>query len=254
MFTSTTESYLHYFNVPKAMPDSNDSIIAVMLSIIDARIIMKIMNLLLTEKSLIIIGSNPGVVSCITLGISTLIQPFQWSGALLPLVPNSGKELFGCPVPFILGTITTTLSIEDINSNTAVLNIYDPVIDRKPNIKTKIDANQDVRLSSINQTEAWFTRLPELQSTMPISDSLDQQLRYSRRSLVSSKIDRRKVINSDPFNTNEYLFDLCFFNSMTPSDLQAVHQVFKITIIISLLTKLISVRPLLLLKSTIKSI
>jgi len=254
MLSNTIENYLHYFIVPKVMPDSNDSIMAVMLSIIDARVIMKIMNLLLTEKSIIIIGSNPGVVSCITLGISTLIQPFQWSGALLPLVPNSGKELFGAPVPFILGTITTTLTMEDINSNTAVLNIYDPVIDRKPNTKTKIDANQDVRLSSINQTEAWFTRLPELQSTMPICDSLDQQLRYSRRSLISSKIDRRKVQNSELFSANQYLFDLCFFDSMTPSDLQAVHQVFKIIITIKLLAKLISFRPFLLLKSIIKSI
>lgn len=80
---------------------------------------------------------------------------------MLPLVPNCGKELFGAPVPFILGTTATTLTMDDINPNTAVLNIFDPILDRNSK-ETKSKKSEDARLSKNNHTEAWFTRVPEV--------------------------------------------------------------------------------------------
>ena len=58
--------------------------------------------------------------------------------------------------------------MDDINANTAVLSIYDPVFDyNDTNTITKID---DIRLIKNNHTEACFTRVPELQSLMPICE------------------------------------------------------------------------------------
>lgn len=170
------------------------------------------MNLLLTEKSIIVIGTNPGVVSIITLGISTLIQPFKWTGALLPIVPRNITELFGAPIPFILGTIATTLNFDDINTNTAVLSIYDPELDRKP---CSFTTTKKEIYRQNKCTEAFFTRLPELHSTMPICVHLENQLRSSRRLLMNSKVGSTSA--------NVHLFDLCFMkNGMTSSETTAV--------------------------------
>ena len=65
----------------------------------------------------------------------------------------------------LIGTINTTLNMDDINANTAVLSIYDPVFDyNDTNTITKID---DVRLIKNNHTEACFTRvIPSPPSTV----------------------------------------------------------------------------------------
>eukprot|EP01035_Chromulina_nebulosa_P030512 gene30512-40539_t len=63
------------------------------------------MSLLLTEKSLIVCGQQPGVVTAVTIAITYLIQPFEWEGVFVPLVPDDVRELFESPVPFITGTI-----------------------------------------------------------------------------------------------------------------------------------------------------
>jgi hypothetical protein len=100
---------------------------AVLLSTITSRNIYQLANLLLMEKSLVIVGKNVGMVrfvvhyffcevtninwhvfqvTALAFAIVNLINPFTWEGVFVPLVPNSvARELFGAPVPFILGKL-----------------------------------------------------------------------------------------------------------------------------------------------------
>jgi hypothetical protein len=82
------------------------------------------------EKSLIIYGRNPGIVSAITLGVMNLISPFLWEGIFIPLVPDIARELFGAPVPLIIGTISPP-RIADVSPATAILHLNDDSIQAK---------------------------------------------------------------------------------------------------------------------------
>jgi hypothetical protein len=93
-------------------------------------VIFKIINLLLMEKSLIIYGKNPGIVSAITLGVVNLISPFLWEGIFIPLVPDVARELFGAPVPLIIGTISPP-RLQDISPATAILHLNDDCVQAK---------------------------------------------------------------------------------------------------------------------------
>jgi hypothetical protein len=82
------------------------------------------------EKSLIIYGKNPGIVSAITIGVMNLIKPFIWEGIFLPLVPDVARELFGAPVPLVAGT-TSPPRLVDISPATAVLHLNDDSVQTK---------------------------------------------------------------------------------------------------------------------------
>lgn len=72
---------------------------------IPENLFFKILNLLLMEKSLIIYGVHSGIISTITLGILHLLQPFLWEGICVPLLPDSAMELYGAPIPYVIGTV-----------------------------------------------------------------------------------------------------------------------------------------------------
>ena len=85
---------------------------------LSSTIIFKIINLLLMEKSLIIHGKNAGIVTTITMAVINLISPFLWEGIFVPLVPDNARELFGAPVPLVVGT-TSAPRVNDVSSDTA---------------------------------------------------------------------------------------------------------------------------------------
>lgn len=82
------------------------------------------------EKSLIIYGKNPGIVSAISLGVMNLISPFLWEGIFIPLVPDIARELFGAPVPLIIGTISPP-RLSDVSAATAILHLNDDAVQAK---------------------------------------------------------------------------------------------------------------------------
>jgi hypothetical protein len=93
---------------------------------IPEHLFFKILNLLLMEKSLIITGAHSGIISTITLGILYLLQPFQWEGICVPLLPDSATELFGAPIPYVIGTVKKPSTQEMVNyPMTAVLCLND---------------------------------------------------------------------------------------------------------------------------------
>eukprot|EP01038_Epipyxis_sp_PR26KG_P004365 gene4365-6176_t len=179
---------------------------SVMFAHLNSQIIFKIINLLLMEKSLIIYGKNAGIVTSITLAVTTLISPFVWEGIFVPLVPDNARELFGAPVPLIAGT-TSPPRIDDVSNSTAILYLNDDVV-----VQTEVKATSPLtkkyrslsrknnNLSNNNNSKgnnqmnnknnqiefiAWFVRLPEVNADMPVDSEICKRIDYVRRLICS---------------------------------------------------------------------
>lgn len=178
------------------------------------------------EKSLIIYGKNPGIVTSITLAVINLISPFVWEGIFVPLVPDNARELFGAPVPLILGTISPP-RIADVSTSTAILYLNDDIVIHTPIAKksrgssssssitpsgrvslSKYASNTEAGASSgaittpaaagegslaessQYQSEflAWFVRLPEVTADMPLDEEISRRIEYTRTLLCNRYI------------------------------------------------------------------
>ncbi|KAJ1432206.1 hypothetical protein B484DRAFT_430005, partial [Ochromonadaceae sp. CCMP2298] len=58
------------------------------------------------------------------MAVINLIAPFRWEGIFVPLVPDNARELFGAPVPLIVGT-TSPPRITDVSPDAAILFLND---------------------------------------------------------------------------------------------------------------------------------
>jgi hypothetical protein len=76
---------------------------AVLFSRVSAEVIVKTINLLLLEQSLVITGDDPGLVSAIGTAIISLLSPFQWDGVFIPVLPAGLSDFLHSPVPFVVG-------------------------------------------------------------------------------------------------------------------------------------------------------
>eukprot|EP01035_Chromulina_nebulosa_P019492 gene19492-25378_t len=59
--------------------------------------------LLLIEAKVLVIGQEPGIVSCSVLGLKSLLAPLAWAGPLIPVIPLKHAELIEAPVPLLAG-------------------------------------------------------------------------------------------------------------------------------------------------------
>lgn len=116
-----------------------------------------------------------------------------WSGVFVPLVPQSARELFQAPVPFILGT-TTPPRGEDLGTNTAVLYIQEQVAvvcdtgnnsqqhpatagPRKSHTQASgLTSPKSLHTHPVMEYTTWFTRLPEVSADMPLSETLEREV------------------------------------------------------------------------------
>ena len=188
----------------------------VTLSYLNSSIILKLINLLLMEKSLVVVGSHPAIVSMVSLGIKNLILPFKWEGVFVPLVPTSARELFGAPVPYILGT-THAPRESEVSATSAILYLQEQedsiflrysetvkvsndtlILDKMKEIGGYPDNGESIRsdtlryIASLNckqhypvaETVAWFVRLPDtINADMPHDETVAKNIDTTRRYL-----------------------------------------------------------------------
>ena len=65
--------------------------------------IQKIINIILLERSIIVIGKNSIDVSASIFALIDLLKPFQWAGTVIPILPTSLFEILSSPVPYLVG-------------------------------------------------------------------------------------------------------------------------------------------------------
>jgi hypothetical protein len=221
-------------SVPITMSDWTS---AILFSCFNSRIIIKIINLLLMEKSLIILGKNPGLVTACTVAISSLMNPFSWTGVFIPLVPSCAREVFEAPVPFIFGTTFLPCSIDKISPNAAVISLNDPRGDLR-NKDTRWKRSSKKNKESSDEVEAWFMKLPEMGVDMPSSEALHIHINSVRNTLTLAKRARRKFQEASiqtaldkielnqtvviPDKTAVMMNDLCFLEYMTKCEVNTV--------------------------------
>jgi hypothetical protein len=57
----------------------------------------------LQEKSVVFVAQDIGIVSSCVLAMVALLRPFKWPNLIIPIVPNSLREVIEAPVPLIAG-------------------------------------------------------------------------------------------------------------------------------------------------------
>ena len=57
------------------------------------------------EVKIIVIGCEPGMVSCVVLSLLALLRPLSWVAPLIPVLPLKYVEFIESPVPILAGMI-----------------------------------------------------------------------------------------------------------------------------------------------------
>ena len=152
-----------------------------MLSLISPSVILRLLNVLVLEKSLIVYGQNVSMVTAVTIAIMGFLKPFQWQGVFIPLVPPNAMEILGAPVPFIVGTCCEISKIE-MSPNAALLNLD----------------------SLFNLMTGALLEMPDISVLMP----LDQELRTTIGIATKILSDRLPVKNIHEIQLSTFLTDL----------------------------------------------
>ena len=64
-----------------------------------------LLSLLICEVKVIVIGCEPGMVSCVVLSLLALLRPLSWVAPLIPVLPLKYVEFIESPVPILAGMI-----------------------------------------------------------------------------------------------------------------------------------------------------
>ena len=84
---------------------------------VDGVILAKALSLLLGEASLVVVGADGGAAGDVALGLTELLKPLRWRGALVMALPRDDAEsLLGAPIPIVAGCSERTFaSLEDVD-------------------------------------------------------------------------------------------------------------------------------------------
>jgi len=73
--------------------------------------LIKILKMLLLERSVLIIGNNPGEVSVCSCALLELLKPYKWASVFIPVLPGDALDFVDSPVPFVAGATYEDKSI-----------------------------------------------------------------------------------------------------------------------------------------------
>ena len=97
--------------------------VATLLLRTNATSIVTLTNLLLLERSLLILGTNHDEVTSCSLALLSLLAPFKWASAFMPIIPHDMLDFVSSPVPFIAGVVRRTeLGLKKIEEDYRVQN------------------------------------------------------------------------------------------------------------------------------------
>ena len=76
--------------------------------------LMRVLHLMMLERSVLIAGSKVEEVSSCACALMQLLSPFKWAGTFVPLLPNDMMDFLLSPVPFVVGMVVDSFaSVED---------------------------------------------------------------------------------------------------------------------------------------------
>ena len=91
--------------------------IAAAVATVDGGILARALSLLLGEVSLLVVGADGGAAGDVALGLTELLKPLRWRGALVMALPrDDAQSLLGAPIPIVAGCSERTFaSLEDVD-------------------------------------------------------------------------------------------------------------------------------------------
>ena len=129
-------SYIKSLRIDNKMTTLDEFVCGVLFSVIPTADIMTILSLLLTEKSIVIHGTDTGLTTSIATALLFLLHPFNWEGIFVPLTPVTAHEIMQAPVPFIVGTVHRP-NPKVLSASVGILYIDDYLSDLLPEGYTK---------------------------------------------------------------------------------------------------------------------
>jgi len=117
--------YMNSFRISTRVLSLSEWTIALAVALIPSELVVRIHSLLLQELSLLVYGSDPGMVTAIATAFNLLLQPFAWEGIFVPLLPTAAYEALDAPVPFIVGVVASSRPVVQIAPSAGILCIDD---------------------------------------------------------------------------------------------------------------------------------
>jgi len=178
-------SYIKSLRIDNKMTTLDEFVCGVLFSVVPTADIMNILSLLLTEKSIIVYGTDAGLTTSIATALLFLLHPFNWEGIFVPITPVSAHEIMQAPVPFIVGTVHRP-NPKVIASSVGILYIDDYLSNTSPH----------------GYLKSYF-KLPE--SDLDPSKYCDPSKTHAYRELCTkvSKLSKRLNVISDELNYNQ---------------------------------------------------
>ena len=62
-----------------------------------------LLHAIFTEKSIVCYGKNLNTISSLILGLESLLRPFKWTMALVPILPEQLLDTIEAPLPLLAG-------------------------------------------------------------------------------------------------------------------------------------------------------
>lgn len=86
---------------------------------------IRAMNVILLERSVLFVSSDPYSLTYIIEAIMALIFPFEYQMVYIPLLPKSMLEFLSSPVPFVSGIDASVLvdALDSVYSGTCIVNV-----------------------------------------------------------------------------------------------------------------------------------
>ncbi len=63
------------------------------------------LGMMMCEVKIIVVGEEPGIVSCAVIGLTALLRPLSWVAPIIPILPHKHIDFVESPVPIVVGVV-----------------------------------------------------------------------------------------------------------------------------------------------------
>lgn len=100
--TFSDETYVFSTALPMPQVAAHWGVASLMTRIKSSDLIL-VLKLLLVERSVLIIGESPHLVTACACALLELLKPYVWASNFMPLLPGEMLDFVNSPVPFLIG-------------------------------------------------------------------------------------------------------------------------------------------------------
>lgn len=166
---------------------------AALFGLLPAAVVVRLQSLLLLERSLVVCGSDAGLVSTVCTGLALLLRPFAWEGCFVPLLPSSALEVLEAPVPFLVGVCS--LALPSAVSSAAAVLFLDDYLGAKHRTSPRarflqLPGDDDVRAAALSDPE----KSADLAALVEAVEALAGPLRLSQEAKPSVRTATLRLV------------------------------------------------------------